>query len=101
MKVAATKTMAKEIQKNAVPGISISYIELSPDRYNFTVGDAFYNDIDYIESKGKMRTIRVDYSPELYALPAYLTTKELNRIFTRSDKTYTGFFAALNEEIEV
>lgn len=103
MRVEASKTMTRELKK-AITGYEFCYIELNPDAYSWNVASIWDNEIDLKytkEGKPVFRAIKVIYPPEFYAMPYYLTTRELNKIFRNSNKTLEGFMNEVKAAIEI
>lgn len=100
MRVQATKTMAREIKKQT--GFSATLEKFSPERYEVIVDyDLLANEEDYNWGDRLFSAIRIDYPAEFYAIPRYLSTRDLRRIFRESDKTFNGFFEAVKNAIEI
>jgi hypothetical protein len=88
MRVQATKTMAKAIQQYCKTDERFNGYQITTeDMTDYFVGTNTY--------------IKVIYPYDYYALPNYLSTRDLTKIYNRSDKTYDGFMKAVLEEIEV
>lgn len=101
MKVKATKTMAAFLRKS-IPEYDFLLSEFYPENYALYVDhDIYRNEIDYKPSTGRFSAIKVVYPSELFAMPQYLTTIDLTRIFRRSDRTERGFVEKMREEIDV
>ena len=101
MKVKVTQTMAKAMQK-AMPEYSISVVKFSPDGYRMNVDyDLFNNETDYSYKTGKFSAIRIGYPASYYAMPQYITTKQLVKCFNHSDKTLNGFLASVKDFVEI
>lgn len=106
MKVKVSKVMAaaikKEIAAGNYPGIeSAQYCEMSADNYRLFVDCFGLNITDYDYNKSVYKAIQVTYPADYYAMPRYITTKDLNQAFKESDKSYIGFFKALYKIIEI
>lgn len=88
MLVQASKKMAKYLNemldKEKCNIDSIEYDEYTIDGYKRYVNSSYYGDSDYIISKNKVRVIRIEYKPECYSYPAFLSTETLNRIFNKN-----------------
>ena len=69
--------------------------------YAWHVGSAWENETDWNATTGKMRVIKVLYPDEWYAMPRYLTTKDLQRLAYESDRTYDGFMNTVLKDIEI
>jgi hypothetical protein len=85
-----------------LPDYKISLVKIPRERYIALVDcDIFANDIDYDMRTGNMKAILVEYPIEYYAMPRYVTTRELQRIFRESDHSYDGFKRSLIDNIEI
>ena len=105
VQVAATKTITKYLNDNKPENSSvynISYHTTSVFNYGLAIGDSYFNDQDYLPISNTMRFLQVEYKPECYAMNRYLTTRELNKIFTvYKCKTLDDLIQAIYEEIEI
>ena len=93
MKIQVSKKMVTELNKAAKKArapFKFYYSQCTPEEYAVCVNyDVWSNaDYDFNGENGLMRFISVKYAPELYAVPQYLTTILLNKIF------YNGMNAA-------
>ena len=101
MKVKATKAMTKYLNDH-IENITFTLEKLTEAAYRMQVDiDTYLNEIDYSIKTGLFSVIKVSYPGEYYAMPRYLTTKDLNRIFARSDHTAEGFIKAVLSDIEI
>lgn len=101
MKVKVTYPMLKEIKK-ALPKYNVSLEKYTLEQYErFVDFDVYRNEIDYDDKTGKMKVIKIIYPDSYYAMPRYLTTKDLSQIFKYSDKTYNGFIKELVDYCEI
>lgn len=83
MKVQATKVMAaalSEAIKETGKNWSFSLVKLSERAYNLNVGSSIYPEIDFDWNTEKFKVILLSYSPNDYAMPAYITTPDLVKI---------------------
>lgn len=105
MIVKISKKMLSELKKDPAfknAGIDLSFYEMPRRAYElYTTGYTWENEIDYDPARETFKTIRVSYAPELYALPRFLTTADLLRVFHHSGKTWAGFKSELLKEIEI
>lgn len=86
MKVKVTNTMARALTNHARNNnhpYKFTVINCGQRDYSIHIGDPFtaFDYGDYSVKTGLFKAIRVDYSPECYALPAYLTTEYLNKLY--------------------
>lgn len=101
MKVKATQPMTKLI-KERFPTFGVRLVKFTPDEYKtFVDYDVFRNEKDYNPRTGKLQAIRIDYPADCYAMPRYVTTKDLIRVFMASDRTLSGFISSLENEIAI
>lgn len=93
MRLAITKAFTKELNKafkahNLPYTAQFLYCDYSPDI------------MDYDSRIGKYKTIMVEYPPEYYAMPMYLTGCDLRIAYTPGD-TIETYFASLLTYIEI
>lgn len=106
MKVKATAAMAKAIRENCNSAglYSVECVKLSAEsyRWNVSCNTCFYGyeGNDYDTKTGKYKAIRIEYPAEYFAMPRYLSTYDLHRVYKHSDGSFEGFFKALEEEVE-
>ena len=78
------------------------YETMSREAYKIKVDFGIWgNENDYLPACDKMRAVKIVYPPEYYAMPQYLTSRELVKIFRKTDKTYNGFMDAVLDAISV
>lgn len=103
MNVQASKTMTKAIneyfKQNGIPYAAI-YETMSRAEYSWNV-DIYteQHEDDFLPASGKMRAIKIIYPANYYACPHYITTRELIKVFRKSNKTLAGFMRDLYGEI--
>ena len=91
MKVKATKTMVKELKKHLPEGYNITLEKMSERQFALYVDINTYNhEHDYNINDGKFSVIKIIYPYEYYAMPKYITTKDLSKIFKTCNKTWEG-----------
>ena len=102
MKVKATNPMKTAINA-ALNGEAVASIEkLTPDVFRAFIDFSLFDHLeDYNTKTGLYQVIKITYPPECFAVPQYLTTKDLARIFRNSDRSYNGFFEALRDYIAI
>ena len=101
MKIKATKTLASVLNKN-IKEYQINLVKLNDKQFSYYVDIDIYNhDIDYDYTTNKFNVIEIIYPFEYYANNRYITTKELTKIFNKSDKTLNGFIDAFKSYVEV
>ena len=102
----ASKQLARELNKRLVDTrfekvMQFHGIILDQDNYcRFVSNDLFDMELDHIKSSGRYRTIKITYAPEYYAMPRYVSTRELLACFTPGD-TIEDFAKRVFEEFEV
>ena len=104
MQVKVSKTMVKFLNNNLLKskGYKAVFNEMTTDQYSLSVSyDIMENENDYNYNTGKMKSIKILYPDDYYAVPRYLTTNDLVKIFKNSDKTVSGFLNQLWNEIEI
>ena len=105
MKITTSKTFTKylnqEAKKRNIP-YRFYHEKMSERSFAWYVSMTPENHmIDFDYNEDVFKTIRVEYPADYYACDRYLTTKDLNRCFSRSDKTADSFMDELFEEIEI
>ena len=101
MKVKVSNPMVKFLNAH-INGMKFVLEKYTVDNYRITVDyDLFRNETDYNTKTGLMSTIKVLYPNEYYAMPYYLTTRELNKLFLMSDHTAAGFIKEIRAAVEI
>ena len=101
MKVMVSNPMVKLLNDH-ISGVIFSLEKYSRETYErFVDFDLFSNMNDYNSAKGIFKVIKVSYPTEYCAMPGYLTTRELNKIFTHSDHTMSGFIKSVKSQVEI
>lgn len=104
MVVKVSKVMVKFMNENVLNGTGMvaDYCEMSQQNYELYVHyDLFSHENDFNAKNGKMKAIKILYPDEYYAMPKYLTTNDLVRVFRGSDKTVESFVKCLLNEVEI
>lgn len=106
VKVMVSKVMAKtlneEFTKRGLKFCKFEYRECGCREYEIRVNMYPIQHMnDWIDSKSKFKYIVVWYNPNCYALPKYLTTRDLAKLFDKSDGTLDGFVNAVRNEVEI
>ena len=103
MTITASKTMAKVLQNYFKKyNYKITHQKLTPRGFAWQVDlDTWKHDADFDYIHNIYKVIRVDYPPEDYACPCYLTTYDLTKCFDKSDKTLDGFLQQVKNEIGI
>lgn len=105
MKVQATKTMTKAINdflKENGERMRAIYETMSRRAFEINVDFDFWdNERDYLPASDKMRAVKIVYPVEYYAMPRYLTSAALVKLFRKSDKSYNGFMREVLDEISI
>lgn len=106
MRVQATKTMTRELNKVAkASGIPyrFEYIEVPLDTYKWKVNYDYFEAYDYGDfdiSTGKCKAIEVVYPSSWYACPQYITTARLHKVYEAGD-TLESFINRVIEDVEI
>lgn len=102
MRVKVSNVMIKEMKKILPENYSIYLLEMNPELYRIHIdADIFRNESDFDYKKNVFKVIQVVYPPEYYAMPRYITTNDLHKIYKHSDGTFNGFFHELKNDCEV
>lgn len=105
MKVQATKSMTRAINdylKSKGEKIVAVYETMSREAYKIKVDFGIWgNESDYLPASGEMRAIKIVYPSECCAMPQYLTSRELVKIFRKSDETFDGFMDGVLNAISI
>lgn len=103
LKVKVSNPMAKAI-KTALNGIAfdVEIGKMNIELYQALVDyDALNHTEDWDAKANKLKVIRIEYPADCYAMPTYITTKDLTRIFRNSDHTYNGFMNEIRNEYAI
>ena len=106
IKIQATKTLTNFLNDHLNDIGRFSYVKMSPAAYEVHVNNAawYYNNNDLLYDRAGFnyyRVIVLEYAPENYALPAYISTNDLLKVFKHSDKTAAGFINEMRAAYEV
>lgn len=108
MNIATTKTLAREMNKCRPACVEmISREQLTESNYYLSVGLNSSTDRDYDYNTGLYNVIEIIYKSSCYAMPRYLTTEDLVKIFRRAARnnnnaaTLEQFAEEFNAEIEI
>lgn len=106
MRVQATKKMTGELNKVAKrtgKPYRFEHTTMKPNVYEWLVDYDIFNAYDYGDydiSTGLMRAIKVVYPEEFYAIPRYITTRELHGLYESGD-TLESFINRVIDEVEI
>jgi hypothetical protein len=103
MKLRTTKKLAK-LLNDKIKNYTIRHEKLSRIVFERNVDSySFDHDVDYDYTTNTYNVFIVDYPPEYYAIPRYITTKDLRRIFNsnKCDGTLENFIQAFYNDIEI
>lgn len=105
MNVQVSKAMTNEInnyfKNNGIP-YKAQYETMTPAAFGWNVDiNTEQHEADFLPASGKMRAIKILYPEDFYACPRYVTTRELLRVFRKSNKTLAGFLGNLCDEIAI
>lgn len=102
MKLKATKTLAKELNKR-IEKYNIYGERLTERQFTFMVDSNYFNhegDFDY--TTNTFGVIVVEYPSNYYACNKYITTRDLVKIWNNTqDKTLDGLAKAFFEYVEI
>ena len=107
MLVKVTENMRKEIVAavracDACKEVQdVRLVKMRPEQYAISCGSIWENETDYSPRTGLFSALVVNYNPEAYAAPRFITTRDLNYIFRNSDKSYNGFFKAVTDALAI
>lgn len=100
MQLRITKKLAKLLDKNSP--YDIVYGEMDHSLYGAYVDynySSYAYDMNY--STNKLKYIKVIYPDEYYAIPTYITTMDLIRIYKHcTEKTLDAFIKEFNAEVD-
>jgi hypothetical protein len=98
-----TKKMTAAINKAIRPaGMKAEYIELDARDYILQVSyEPLRHQEDYRPGRLKYAAIRITYPDTYYAMPQYLTTRDLLSCYRMSDKTLNGYLHQVQEAISI
>ncbi len=93
MKVKVSRPMVKALNETLEQhGMKAVLQEFTVDQYRQYVDyDVYRNETDYSEKKNKMRAIVLHYPDSCYAMPAFITTRDLSKVFKRCSGTWNTF----------
>ena len=83
MKIKVTKVFAKHLASQ-LKDYDVKVVELGDDEYQALVGESVYEAEswgDFNENTRATKAIRISYPDNYYALPRYLSTKEIHHTF--------------------
>ena len=105
MRIAATTTMAATLNKEFRRrgwDYKARQVWLKAQQYSWNVGDIYDAEDygDYNDEKDAYRAIVVIYPDDYYACPRYITTRDLNRLFSKGD-TLDTYAARVAEDCEI
>jgi len=109
MRVKVTYPMAKVIQEAMPKDHSVKLVKLTPKEYAWHVhyGGIYHAEDhgDYDWKTGKCKAIQIIYPSDYYAMPQYITSKDLNDYFRECAKdgevTIERWKEKLKEALEV
>lgn len=104
MKIRATKTFARELSKQLKGNYCIDFVELVKiprDRAYITVGGG-YSDIDIDWDDNTVKVLQINYKPDCYAMPQYITTGDLCKLARGlADLTMENYINAFKNAYEI
>lgn len=101
MKLTTTKTLANELNREC-PALTIRKSKLTAVDFKALVDyDAFAHDTDFDYATGMFSVIRVEYPADYCAVDRYITTKDLHRIYKRSNGSWNDFVEEFKNEVMI
>ena len=108
MKIKTTQTLCKFLSEKLkehekTKNYTLTHEKVTPQFFSLYVDIDYWKheQTDYNINNNKFNVFKITYPHEYYANDQYLTTRDLNRIFDKSDKTANGFVNAFIEYIEI
>ena len=102
MQVKVSNPMGKFLAEALDKLGKVTIVRMTADEYRTMVDyDLFCHTEDWDTNKQTFKVFRLAYPSEYYANPAYITTRDLNRVFRESDRTAEGFTQALIAQYEI
>ena len=102
MQVKVSNPMKKFVAV-ALTGLgSVTLEKMTYEQFKLYVDyDPFRHETDWDGTKNTFKVLKVVYPFDCYASPAYITTRDLNKVFRESDGTAEGFTQALIAQYEI
>lgn len=107
MKIKTTKTLAKFLSEKlkeheTTKNYTLTHEQLTQNNFSWLVDMDYYkHTTDYNYNNNTFNVFKISYPYDYYACDKYITTKDLNRIFDKCDKTANGFVNDFIEYIEI
>ena len=99
-KLKCTKALATLLNKNTPNDYYITLEKLTPNQYALCVDTDIYNhDNDFNATTNTFNVLKVNYQHDYYALPRYITTNDLRKIYFNAP--YSNFFREFEKYIEI
>lgn len=105
--IKVTNKMVKIIKESLPEGYGVELIKLTPEQYKWHVHyEGIYHAMDYGDydsNKDICKVIKINYPSDYYAMPNYITTKELREVYhsIRGDKNIDNYKTELFNYLEV
>lgn len=103
MQIRASKVFARELTKQLKGNYCIESVELVKiprDRVHVVVGFG-YSDIDIDWNDNTVKVLKVNYRSECYAIPQYITTRELGKLANGIEPTIENYVDAFKNAYEI
>lgn len=101
MRVQVSQPMTKLINE-VFQDSRVKLLKMNPAIYENTIDyDLFRHTDDYNINSGMFKVIEIIWSAEYYAMPSYITTRDLVRVFRSSDGTLAGFKESIKREFAI
>lgn len=108
MKLKTTKTLAKFLseklkENETTKNYTLTHEQVTPNFFRCYVDFDYldHEQNDYNINNNKFNVFKISYPFDCYANDRYLTTKDLYKIFNKSDKTANGFVQSFINFIEI
>lgn len=95
IKVMVSNPMLK-IMRAALPDYSVSLEKMNQDVYRTRVNYDLFTALQDLDNRtGRIKVFRIAYPADFYAIPMYITTQDLTKIFRNSDGSFQSFQNAI------
>ena len=108
VRLMVSKAFVKEMQKRIPAEYHAEYLEMSCDEYEWSYERVWNHTDDIIRYTDNsifgnpvLKIIKITYPPEFYCMPCYLSSADLEDIYSRAEKFQMNFWEALIGEIAV
>ena len=108
MKIKTTKALAKFLSEKlkeheTTKNYTLTHEKVTQPFFVWSIDFDYWKheQTDYDPSTNKFNVFKISYPLDYYACDKYITTKDLTRIFDKSDHTANGFVQAFINYIEI